>query len=111
MFTKVYLPWNRVLPIMSPLVCVVLKFLVLCCSPPCHPTAETMTLYGVLDENEKSAQDLGEPTPISFAWDTKIYTANQGPEPEPEPDLFLGGGGVGAVKVGAVERVKRPGED
>ena len=49
-----------------------------------------MTLDGVLDENEKSMEDLGESIPINFVWDTQIYTANQGPEPKPEPDLFLG---------------------
>ena len=52
-----------------------------------------MTLDGVLNENEKSIQDLGESTPVNFAWDTQIYTANQGPEPELEPDFFLGRAG------------------
>ena len=52
-----------------------------------------MTLDGVLDENEKSIQDLGESTSVNFAWDTQIYTANQGPEPELDPDFFLGGAG------------------
>ena len=71
----------------------VLTLVVLCCFPPCHPTAGTMTLDGVLDENEESIQDLGESTPVNFAWDTQIYTAHQGPEREPEPDLFVGGAG------------------
>ena len=74
----------------------VLTLVVFCCFPPCHPTAATMVLDGVLDENDKSIQDLGESTPpVNFAWDTQIYTANQGPEPEPEPepDIFLGGAG------------------
>ena len=52
-----------------------------------------MTLDSVLDENDQNIQDLGESTSVNFAWDTQIYTANQGPEPEPEPDFFLGGAG------------------
>ena len=48
-----------------------------------------MTLDGVLDENDKNIQDLGESTSVNFAWDTQIYTANRGPEPE--PDFFFGG--------------------
>ena len=71
----------------------ILTLVVICCFRPCHPTAATMTLDDVLDENEKSIQDLGESTPVNFAWDTQIYTANQEPEPEPEPDLFPGGAG------------------
>ena len=71
----------------------ILTLVVFCCFRPCHPTAATMTLDDVLDENEKSIQDLGESTPVNFAWDTQIYTANQEPEPEPEPDLFPGGAG------------------
>ena len=71
----------------------VLTLVVFCCFPPCHPTAAIMTLDGILDEIEKSLQDLGESTPVNCAWDTQIYTANQGPEPEPDLDLFMGGAG------------------
>ena len=70
----------------------ILTLVVICCFRPCHPTAATLTLDD-LDENEKSIQDLGESTPVNFAWDTQIYTSNQEPEPEPEPDLFPGGAG------------------
>ena len=50
-----------------------------------------MTFDSVLDENEKNIQDLGDSTTVIFAWDTCVYTANQGPGPE--PDLYPGGGG------------------
>ena len=77
-----------------------------------------MTLDDVLEENEKSIQDLGESTPVNLAWDTQIYTANQEPEPEPEPICSREGLGVttmtfemvGQVEVEAVERVKGPRE-
>ena len=78
----------------------ILTLVVICCFRLCHPTAATMTLDDVLDESEKSIQDLGESTPVSFAWDTQIYTANQEPEPEPEPDLFPGGAGGDGDDIG-----------
>ena len=52
----------------------------------------------------KSFKTWATPQPtVNLAWDTCIYTANQGPELE--PDLYPGGGGgtddgIGGVNVG-----------
>ena len=43
-------------------------------------------------KTRKTPKTWATPQPtVIFAWDTCVYTPNQGPEPE--PDLYPGGGG------------------
>ena len=99
----------------------VLTLVVFCCFPPCHPTAATMVLDGVLNENEKSIQDLGDSTPPSTLHGIPKSTQQTRDRSRSRSrSLIFPWEGLGAttmtmemvrqVEVEAVERVKGPGE-